>query len=265
MRGLWGGAAVGGGGGAMPRGPWFRCPWVSGAGALFRGQLLMGSRGGTYMDRNWCVGVTKGTNTSRPTTISRPGKVAWRAWPTITLRSQWRLQVIAILSCLCSPCHHGSVSHPESIGRWGEGGGLPLRLPPLINGPVDSGIASSGTNLQAGFWGAALASGVRGCSGAVPCSAPPSPPPTVVFRGLCVFLLWGYLLCIDTRVWHILRHNISTLGTMAQYINSWNYGTVCPLLSLLILSIGSAALYVNYRVTRDCHMGSIASWPPCRW
>ncbi len=42
---------------------------------------------------------------------------------------------------------------------------------------------------------------------------------------------------------------------MAQYIHSWHNGTVCTLVSLLILHIGTAALYVNYRlqetVTRD--------------
>jgi hypothetical protein len=35
--------------------------------------------------------------------------------------------------------------------------------------------------------------------------------------GLCVFLLLGDLLCIDTRVWHILRHNYGTVGTMLTW------------------------------------------------
>ena len=132
--------------------------------------------------------VMKGTNASRPTTISRPGKVAWRAWPAITLRSQLSWQAIAILhlvlvaGVLC-----------RILGRFGVGGegaafpsgrllsvmGPLIQVAPVaaqIRGPRSGGLP----------WR-------RVCVGArcaVPCGVPPSPPPAVFFCGLCVFLLW---------------------------------------------------------------------------
>jgi hypothetical protein len=116
-----------------------------------------------------------------------------------------------------SPRYRGFVLHPGSIGHWGRGGGFACRPPPLINGPDDSGSASSGTNLRAVFWGVVLLSGVRGCWGFCPLWVTSLPPPAVVFCGICVFLLWGDLLCIDTRVWHILRHNYGTVGTLLTW------------------------------------------------
>jgi hypothetical protein len=68
-------------------------------------RLLMGSGGGIYVDGDKIMArcadrvrrVTKGTNAPRPVSITRPGKVTWRAWPATTLRSQWSSQAIAIL------------------------------------------------------------------------------------------------------------------------------------------------------------------------
>jgi len=116
-----------------------------------------------------------------------------------------------------SPRRRDFVLHPGSIGHWGRGGGFACRPPPLINGPDDSGSASSGTNSRAAFWGAVPVSGVRGCSGCCPLRGASLPPPAVVFCGLCVFLLWGDLLCTDTRVWNILRHNYGTVGTLLTW------------------------------------------------
>jgi hypothetical protein len=74
-----------------------------------------------------------------------------------------------------SPRRRGFVSHPGSLGHWGRGGGFACRPPPLINGPDDSGSASSGKNSRAAFWGGVPVSGVRGCSGCCPLRVPPCP------------------------------------------------------------------------------------------
>jgi hypothetical protein len=124
----------------------------------------------------------KGTNASRPTTISRPGKVAWRAWPTITLRSQWSSQAIAILhlvlvaAVLCRIL--GRLVGGGGGGRFFPSGrllslmGLSTQVAPVaaqICGPRSGGLPWR----RAGMGG----------RGAVPCVASASPPPAAVFAG----------------------------------------------------------------------------------
>jgi hypothetical protein len=121
MRGLWG-AVAGGGGGALGGAAdlvlvrarrWYAF-WV---------RLLMGSRGGIYVGRELVRRVTKGTNAPRPASISRPGKVTWRAWPATTLRSQWSSQAIAILHLVLVAAV--LMSYPGFSGLWGEGAVFP--------------------------------------------------------------------------------------------------------------------------------------------
>jgi hypothetical protein len=95
MRGLWGAAA--GGGGGRPVGD-------RGSGACsclvlrrFLGAVTDGEWGRDIYGQELVRQLTKGMNAPRPASISRPGKVTWRAWPAITLRSQWSSQAIAIL------------------------------------------------------------------------------------------------------------------------------------------------------------------------
>ena len=143
-------------------------------------RLLMGSRGGIYVDGDKIMArcadrvrrVTKGTNAPRPVSISRPGKVTWRTWPATTLRSQWSSQAIAILHLVLVAVVLCRIL--GSVGVGGRGRSFPPGLPLLIVGPVDpNGSASSGKNSRAV---AVRAPGVRGCWGAVPCGA--SPPPS---------------------------------------------------------------------------------------
>ncbi len=94
-------------------------------------RLLMGSRGGIYVDRDKIMArcadrvrrVTKGTNAPLPAAISRSGKVTWRAWPATTLRSQWSSQAIAILHLVLVAAV--LMSYPGFSGRWGEGAVFP--------------------------------------------------------------------------------------------------------------------------------------------
>jgi hypothetical protein len=96
------GAVAGGGGGGLGGAAVLVLARARRWGA-FGGRLLMGSGGGIYVDRDLVCStdrvrrVTKGTNAPRPASISRPGKVTWRAWPATTLRSQRSSQAIAIL------------------------------------------------------------------------------------------------------------------------------------------------------------------------
>ena len=48
---------------------------------------------------------------------------------------------------------------------------------------------------------------------------------------------------------------------MAQYINSRHYGTVCTLLSLLVLHIGTSALCVKYRLQETVTWDPLLSGP----
>jgi hypothetical protein len=175
-------------------------------------------------------------NAPRPATISRPGKVTWHAWPAITRWSQWSSQAIAILHLVLVAavlCRILGLS-----GHWGEGAVFPPpRLPLLNDGPVDPGSASSGTNSRAVFWGAVRAPGVCGCWGAVPCGA--SSPPLLLWPcvGLVFFLLWGDL------------PNMSSLVHKLSYLNSAH---------------GCGGTVRRLQFYRDCHMGSIAGWPPWR-
>jgi hypothetical protein len=82
--------------------------------------------------------------------------------------------------------------------------------------PLTHTLGGGGHGVQGGG-GAVPLSGVHGCSGCCPLRGASLPPPAVVLCGLCVFLLWGDLLCIDTRVWNILRHNDGTVGTFSTW------------------------------------------------
>jgi hypothetical protein len=87
MRGLWGLPVGGHGSGACA------CLLLG----RFLGAVTDGEWGRDIYGQELVRQVTKGTNAPRPATISIPAKVAWRAWPAITMRSQWRSQAIAIL------------------------------------------------------------------------------------------------------------------------------------------------------------------------
>jgi hypothetical protein len=198
MRGLWGAVAGGGalGGAAvlvLARARRWDAFWV---------RLLMGSGGGIYVDRELVRWVTKGTNALLPAAISRSGKVTWRAWPATTLRSQWSSQAIAILHLVLV-----AVVLCRILGSVG-GGGRGRSFPPpgclfSLMGPlILMVVASSGKNSRAVFWGAVRAPGVRGCWGAVPCGASSPPPLAVALPGPCVFLLWGDLPNLFTRILH---------------------------------------------------------------
>ena len=164
-------------------------------------RLLMGSGGGIYVDGDKIMArcadrvrrVTKGTNAPRPVSITRPGKVTWRAWPATTLRSQWSSQAIAILHLVLVAAVLCRIL--GSVGVGGRGWSFPPPgLPLLIDGPVDPGsVPVAAKNSRAVFWGAVRAPGVRGCWGAVPCGASSPPPLAVALPGPCVFLLWGDL------------------------------------------------------------------------
>jgi len=144
----------------------------------FWGRLLMGSRGGTYMDRNrnrygQARPATKGTNASRPTTISRPGKVAWRAWPAITLRSQWRSQAIAILHLVLIAAVLCCILGQLGIGE--EGAALPVgRLLSLMGLMIQvAPVAAQIRGLRSG--GLSWCRVCVGARGADPSGAPPCP------------------------------------------------------------------------------------------
>jgi len=115
----------------------------------------------------------KGKNASRPTTISRPGKIAWRAWPAITLRSQWRSRAIAILhlvlvaAILC--CILGR------LGIGGEGAALPAGRLLLLMGLTIQvvPVAAQIRGLHSG--GLSRCRVCVGARGAVPSGAPPCP------------------------------------------------------------------------------------------
>jgi hypothetical protein len=77
------------------------------------------------VDRELVRRVTKGTNAPCPVSISRPGKVTWRAWPATTLRSQWSSQAIAILHLVLVAVV--LMSYPGFSGRRGEGRSFPPR------------------------------------------------------------------------------------------------------------------------------------------
>ena len=175
-------------------------------------RLLMGSGGGIYVDGDKIMArcadrvrrVTKGTNAPRPVSISRPGKVTWRAWPATTLRSQWSSQAIAILHLVLVAAVLCRIL--GSVGVGGRGWSFPPWLPLLIDGPVDPGsVPVAAKNSRAVFWGAVRAPGVRGCWGAVPCGASSPPPLAVALRGPCVFLLWGDLPnhSYSNSAWHV--------------------------------------------------------------
>jgi hypothetical protein len=156
----------------------------------------------------------KGTNAPRPATISRPGKVTWRAWPAITRWSQWSSQAIAILHLVLVTAVLCHILGWVAIGGRGWSS-PPPRLPLLIDGPVDPGSASSGTN-------SGELSRRQGCVGAGARFLPgrPLPPPlAVALHGPCVFLLWGDL------------PNMSSLVHKLSYLNSARGcgGTVCRL------------------------------------
>jgi hypothetical protein len=83
-------------------------------------------------------------------------------------------------------------------------------------------------------------------------------PPGRLLAPSCSGLLWALcFLALGGPAMHRhyslahsqaqLRHSRYTV-TLAQYINSRHYGTICTLVTLLILHIGTAALYVNYRL-----------------
>jgi hypothetical protein len=74
-------------------------------------------------------------NAPHPITISRTGKDAWRAWLTITLRSQRSLQVIASLRLVLA--NTDLMPYHGSQWRWREGAVFAPRPPPLIDRPND--------------------------------------------------------------------------------------------------------------------------------
>ena len=74
-------------------------------------------------------------NAPHPITISRTGKDAWRAWLTITLRSQRSLQVIASLRLVLA--NTDLMPYHVSQWRWREGAVFAPRPPPLIDRPND--------------------------------------------------------------------------------------------------------------------------------
>ncbi len=169
--------------------------------------------------------------------LRRPGEGNERSSPCIYLPNWQRHLMYLACHNPAEPVEFASDCDPSfspcrrvSWVEWalGGGGGYSPRLPLLIDGPVDPGSASSGTNSCAVFWGAVRAPGVRGCWGAVPCGAYSPPPLAVALRGHCVFLLWGDL----------------------------------PNLSYLNFAHGCDGTVHRLQFLRDCHMGSIAGRPP---
>jgi hypothetical protein len=90
---------------------------------LFLGVVTDGEWGRDIYGQELVRQVTKGTNAPHPATISRPGKVTWRAWPAITLRSQWSSQAIAILHLVLVAAVLCRILGLN--GRWGEGAVFP--------------------------------------------------------------------------------------------------------------------------------------------
>ena len=156
--------------------------------------------------------VTKGTNAPRPVSITRPGKVTWRAWPATTLRSQWSSQAIAILHLVLVAAV--LMSYPGFSGRWGEGAVFPPPgLPLLIDGPVDPNGSSPVAAKTRGLCSGEL-SGRRGCVGAgarFPAGRPLPP-----------LLLWpclGLVFSCSGETCQIFLTQILHAGAAARYVD----------------------------------------------
>jgi hypothetical protein len=140
----------------------------------FSGAVTDGKWGRDIYGQELARPLTKGMNASRPTTISQPGKVTWRAWPAINPVEP--MEYASDCNPSFSPRRCGFVSHPGSIGWWMEG----VVFPPcgrllLLMGLLIQVVPVAAQTRGPGFWGAVRAPGVHGCWGAVPCGVSPSP------------------------------------------------------------------------------------------